>query len=140
MYKNYYFHTKHTHTHTHITSRCYNHTKTTHSSVAHTQHTLYGSVESAYSRPHCPGSLCPPDCPTLTDTSVLPLLWAFLLPGYTILYYTILPGPVVVRSDPVAPWNTARGGGVIIYQNPKVPNRPRYYESMGKMRHKIPKH
>ena len=31
-------------------------------------------------------------------------------------------------------------GGVIIYQNAKVPYRPRYYEYMGKMRPKIPKH
>ena len=36
--------------------------------------------------------------------------------------------------------NLERRGGVIIYQNPKVPHRPNYYESMGKMRHKIPKH
>ena len=31
-------------------------------------------------------------------------------------------------------------GGVVIYQNPKVPHITRYYESMGKMRLKIPKY
>ena len=40
----------------------------------------------------------------------------------------------------ITPTLQYNGRGVIMYQNPKVPHRPIYYEYICKMRHKIQKH